>query len=288
MNTEMLRKNLRYPKSRRVIIQEICQGKAVLDIGCVHHDIENVSSADWLHGSIAEVAGLVLGVDYLEGAVKALANRGYNVIAGDVNFPLPIERRFDVIVVGNLIEHLSSFSGLMENINRLLADDGVALISTANPFFREQYFYSALKNDIIVNPEHTCWIDPVTLNQLSSRFGLETAEVLWVKEKWRLSDAYFNGEDQSLDTFTGRWSFLSPPSFLERLVTPLLKIAFRIAVPEDTRNRIEARYQDQVGRMLHLKLKGVFLEAWWRLRRLSIPSSSINEHELFVSVLKRK
>jgi 2-polyprenyl-3-methyl-5-hydroxy-6-metoxy-1,4-benzoquinol methylase len=165
MNTEMLRKNLRHPKTRREIIQETCQGKIVLDIGCVHHDIENASSADWLHGYVVEVAGSVLGVDYLEGEVKALAQRGYNVIAGDVNFPLHIERRFDVIVVGNLIEHLLSFSGLMENINRLLAVDGVVLISTANPFSREQYFYSALKNDIIVNPEHTCWIDPVTLDQ---------------------------------------------------------------------------------------------------------------------------
>jgi SAM-dependent methyltransferase len=287
MNKTILTQHLRHPKSRREIIQDVCRGKSVLDIGCVHHAIENSSSAGWLHGNVVEVAGSVLGVDYLDAEVGALARRGYNVITGDVNFPLPIERRFDVIVVGNLIEHLSSFSGLMENINRLLMDDGVALISTANPFFREQYFYSALKNDIIVNPEHTCWIDPVTLDQLSRRFGLATAEVMWVKEKWNLSDAYFNGKDQSLDTFTGRWSFSSSPSLLESLVTPLLTTVFRAAVNEDRRKRIQARYHDEVGRMLYLKLKGVFLEIWWRFRRLSIPSSAINEHELFVSVLKR-
>jgi SAM-dependent methyltransferase len=287
MNTEMLRKNLRRPKSRREIIQEICRGKNVLDIGCVHHDIENANSADWLHGNVAEVAGSVLGVDYLQAEVKTLTQRGYQVIVGDVNFPLPIHRKFDVIVVGNLIEHLSSFSGLMENINRLLENDGVALISTANPFFREQYFYSALKNDIIVNAEHTCWIDPVTLDQLSRRFSLETVEVLWVKEKWKLSDAYFNGEAQSLNTFTGRWNFSSQPSPLERLLTPLLKIALRGGVSAERRRRIEVRYQNDVGRLLYLKFKGVLLEVWWKLRRLVIPTSDINQHELFVSVLKR-
>lgn len=287
MNTAMLRKNLRHPKSRREIVTEMCKGKSVLDIGCVHHDIENSNSSDWLHGMVVEAAASVLGVDYLEDAVKALSQRGYKVIAGDVNLPLPIQQKFDVIVVGNLIEHLSSFSGLLGNLNRLLAEDGVALISTANPFFREQYFYSALKNDIIVNPEHTCWMCPVTLDQLSRRFGLHTTEVLWVKEKWKLSDAYFNGEHQTLDTFTGRWHFSSSPSLFEKLITPFLKIAFRRVISKEGRARLEARYSDEIGRILYLKLKGFFLQAWWRLRVLPIPSSRLNQYELFVSVLKR-
>lgn len=287
MNTEMLRKNLQKPKSRRDIVQEFCRGKNVLDIGCVHHQVENAESANWLHGNIIEVAASTLGVDYLEDEVKELASRGYMVIAGDVNYPLPIHQKFDVIIVGNLIEHLSSFTGLMENINRLLAEDGVALISTANPFFREQYFYSALKNDIIVNPEHTCWIDPITLDVLSRRFGLDTTEVLWVKEKWILSDAYFNGSDQTLDTFNGRWIFLTPQSLLERIVTPIIKLVFRATVHGEKRTLFESRYREDVNRMLYLKLKRLVLEAWWRLRRLSIPSSDINKHELYVSVLKR-
>lgn len=287
MNTEMLRKNILTPKSRREIIDQFCRRKAVLDVGCVHHDIENVGSVEWLHGYVVEVAASALGVDYLEGEVNMLVERGFKVIVGDVNFPLPIQEKFDVIVVGNLIEHLSSFTGLMENINRLLVDDGVALISTANPFFREQYFWSALNNDIIVNPEHTCWIDPVTLDQLCRRFSLETVEVVWVKEKWKLSDAYFAGKDQHLDTFTGRWSFTSPPSFLERLITPFLIIVFHSMVTEERKKRIQSRYRDQVGRLLYLKLKSFFLEIWWRLRRLSIPNSPINQHELFVSILRR-
>lgn len=287
MNTELLRKNLQHPRSRHEIIQDICFRKSVLDIGCVHHDIENSYYDDWLHGKVVEVASFVLGVDYLENEIKDLALRGFNVVCGDVNLPLPIEQKFDVILVGNLIEHLSSFSGLMENISRLLSDDGVALISTANPFFREQYFYSALKNEIIVNPEHTCWIDPVTLDQLSKRFGLETAEVLWVKEKWKLSDTYFNGNKQILNTFTGRWSFLYPPSFLEKLITPLLMIVFRITISIERKKRIKHRYQDQVDRMLFLKFKGALLETWWRFRRILIPNSLINNHELYISVIKK-
>jgi len=287
MNTEILRKNLQAPRSRKDIIKDFCSEKDVLDIGCIHHDLDNVNSDQWIHGYVTKIARSALGVDYLEAEVKLLSQRGYRVILGDVNFPLPINEKFEVIVVGNLIEHLSSFAGLMENINNLLTENGVALISTANPFFREQYFYSALKNDIIVNPEHTCWIDPVTLDQLSRRFGLQTTEVLWVKEKWKLSEAYFNGKAQSLDTFTGRWYFKRPPTVLEKLSSPLLMAAFRLILSEERRKRIQARYQNEVSRMLYLQLKCAFLEVWWRCRRIFIPNSHINQHELFVSVLRR-
>src|ERR1039458_3236005 len=191
MDRKLLRAYLRIPQSRIEIVREFCRGKIVLDLGCVNHDTENAGSEQWLHKAVVESAAEALGVDYLEDQVDILRQRGFQVIVGDVNKPLAIERKFDVIVVGNLIEHLSSFEGLLNNLRELLARGGVVLISTANPFFREQYFYSALKNDILVNQEHTCWIDPVTLDQLSRRFGLETVEVRWIKEKWRLSDTVF-------------------------------------------------------------------------------------------------
>ena len=286
MDKRLLQAYLKTPKSRLEIIREFCRDKFVLDIGCVHHDIENADNNTWLHKAVVEVAADTLGVDYLENEVAALTQRGYKMVAGDVNKPLEIDRKFDVIVVGNLIEHLSSFEGLLNNLYRLLKTDGVVLISTANPFFREQYFYSALKNDIIVNPEHTCWIDPVTLDQLCRRFELETVEVRWVKEKWYLSDTIFNGERQSIDTFTGRWTFHRPPSLLERIISPWLVMIFRIPLVAERQLRIQKRYGDDLGRYLYLRLKGIFVDIWWWLRRIVIPTSDINRHELFMSVLK--
>jgi len=186
MMRKILRANLKKSQSRKEIIKEFCHGKTVLDLGFVQHDIENAETDSWLHSHIVMEAASALGVDYLESAVNKLVKRGYNIIQGDVNKPLMINSDFDVIVVGNLIEHLSSFEGLMNNLGRLLKPDGVVIISTANPFYQEQYFFSAIRNDIIVNPEHTCWICPVALNQLSNRFGFETKEVRWIKEKWSL------------------------------------------------------------------------------------------------------
>ena len=286
MDRKLLRAYLGAPQSRIEIIREFCSDKVVLDLGCVNHDIENSEGEAWLHKSIVEVSRDVLGVDYLAGEVEMLRQQGFRVIAGDVNLPLPINRKFEVIVVGNLIEHLSSFEGLLNNLRELLAPGGVVLISTANPFFREQYFYSALKNDIIVNQEHTCWIDPITLDQLSRRFGLETVEVRWIREKWRLSQTIFNNDRQWIDIFTGRWFYVHPRPWIEKVVAPLLLLAFRFPFNPPRQLRIKRRYGDDLGSFLYMRLKGFIVDFGWSAYRSLIPTSDINRHELFMSVLK--
>jgi len=287
MDKATLTANLHHPVSRLELIRRYCRNKVVLDIGCVNHDMTNADGDLWLHRVIREVAADATGVDYLENAIAQLREHGYKAICADVTKPLALDGPFDVIVVGNLIEHLSNFDGLMSNIQRLLKTDGCVLVSTANPFYREQYFYSAFKNELIVNPEHTCWLDPVTLDQLARRFGLATSEVHWAQEKWRLSDAILNGEARSLDLFTGRWSFNRPPSLLERVMAPALYVAFKLARPRAEEERLLQKYGPAVKRLLYAKFIGAVFEAFWRLYRLLIVTSPINRHELFVSVLKR-
>ena len=287
MKRTILKANLGRPVSRLELVRKFCRGKAVLDVGCVQHDLGNVDTDRWLHGAITKVAASVLGVDYLEKEVCELSARGYRAIVADVTRPIETEERFDVVVVGNLIEHLSNFEGLMSNIQRLLKPGGCALISTANPFFREQYFYTAFKNDIIVNPEHTCWIDPVTLDQLARRFGLATSDVYWVKERWKLEQVILHGDSMSLDMFTGKWSLDGTLSVAERIVAPVLRIAFRMLAPRSLSSRVFAKYGNRTSRLLYLRFIGVLFGAFWALYRLLVVTSPINRHELFVSVLRR-
>jgi SAM-dependent methyltransferase len=213
------------------ITQRYCRGKSVLDIGCVNHNIENVDAKNWQHAAIVEVASDVLGIDYLQEEVRELANRGFRVIAADVTEPIDLKERFDVIVIGHLIEHLSAFDGLMTDIKKLLKPGGHVLISTPNPFYREQYFYVAFKNSLIVNPEHTCWIDPLTLDQLARRYGLVTTDIYWIKEKWHLGSVIMNSPSRSFDQQTGTWTFEGSPPFLERLISPFLSFTFRLFAP---------------------------------------------------------
>ncbi len=142
INRHFLRKHLKNPISRVDLITNICRNKTVLDLGCVNHNVENTEDESWLHDHIRKVASRVIGIDYSFEACQQLNLRGFNIFHGDVTKPLDINDKFDVIHVGNIIEHLSNFEGLFLNIQRLLKDDGEVLISTANPFYSEQYFYS--------------------------------------------------------------------------------------------------------------------------------------------------
>ena len=49
--------------NRLVFLLERCDGKRVLDIGCVAHDLARMDAAHWLHGQISSVASSCLGVD---------------------------------------------------------------------------------------------------------------------------------------------------------------------------------------------------------------------------------
>jgi 2-polyprenyl-3-methyl-5-hydroxy-6-metoxy-1,4-benzoquinol methylase len=286
----ILRENLKRPQARAEIIQEFCRDKCVLDIGCVQHDVENSQVDAWLHEKVVAVAGSVLGVDYLKDAVTTLTERGYNIVWGDVNNQLNIEERFDTIVVGNLIEHLSNFEGLVNNINRLLNENGVVLISTANPFYCEQYFFSAFNNDIIVNPEHTCWLDPLTLDQLVRRFGLVTKEIRWVKEKWKLSSGViYDGKGAYLNIFTGRWEFDSNPCLFEKIISKILFKIFSLFIdPFGKGSRTKKQYGDELGRFLYFRIKAYLFGLYWNARQLFVPMSDINKFELYVSVIGRK
>jgi SAM-dependent methyltransferase len=289
MDRNTLIKNIKKPVSRFEIVARYCRGKEVLDIGCVNHNTNNTSKDHWLHQQIKSVASICVGVDYLEREVEDLKSRGYNVICADVTHSINLARKFDVIIIGNLIEHLSSFDGLFLNINRLLKDDGCVLISTANPFYSEQYFYSAFKNDIIINPEHTCWIDPVALEQLIQRYKLITQSVYWIKEKWPLSGIICNGEKKSFNILTGVWTSNSTTSFLEKILRPLLLVVFRLVFPNKAKKvLVRCGSTDKVKELLYIRFVGFCFSIFWFIYSLFIIKSRINSYELYIAVIKRR
>ena len=161
-------------KLRYVI--ERSRGKDVLDIGCVQHNPENYKSRYWLHGAIKQVANRVVGLDVYEVGIRYLSERGFDVRAGDAqNFD--IGEKFDVIVAGDVIEHLTNADGFLRSCLRHLSEDGCILVSTPNPWYWRHVVKAGLFARVGVNAEHTHWLCPVTLSQLAGRYGLGTSEI---------------------------------------------------------------------------------------------------------------
>lgn len=214
------------PVDKEFFVMERCKGKSVLDLGCVRHNADfALSDPMWLHQKIKSVAGKVMGVDYLPEEVKKLNSRGYEIITADATKPLPVKETFDVIVAGDLIEHLSNFDGFFENCQRLLKADGILIITTPNPFYSDEYDFVAFKKRYLINPEHTCWIDPQALSQLARRFNFKIDEVHFIKNSWKLKNMICESKDEEFDILNGRWV---KNSFLRKTNRKVLGIIFSL------------------------------------------------------------
>lgn len=212
------------PVKKVEFICNACKGKMVLDLGCVRHSADfALADPEWLHKKIKAVARNIVGVDYLPQEVKKLNAAGYDIIYGDVTKPIELESAFDVIVAGDLIEHLTNFEAFFENCTRLLKPDGMLILSTPNPFYSGEFHYVAFKGDYLINPEHTCWIDPQALLQLMSRFDFVIDEIHFIKDSWKLSNIICNSEANEYDILNGRWP---NNAFLDKVKRRLVGLVF--------------------------------------------------------------
>lgn len=152
-----------------------CRHKYVLDLGCVQHNPENCQSRFWLHKALVAEAQSVEGLDLYKEGVLYLCSLGYHIHVGDAqNFDL--KKQFDVIVAGDLIEHLEDLAGFFRSCLRHLRPDGKLLISTPNPWYWKNIAKATLWARVPNNPEHTLWLCPVTLTQLAERHGMGITE----------------------------------------------------------------------------------------------------------------
>ncbi|MBI3852528.1 MAG: methyltransferase domain-containing protein [Verrucomicrobia bacterium] len=157
-------------------------GKKVLDLGCVQHSLDRLFQAPerWLHNVIRANASSVLGVDILEKEVVQLNGMGYNMIVADAT-TMRLEEKFDVVVCGDLIEHLPNPGALLETIAYHLRQDGIGLVTTPHPLAADRFFNVAFDGWTGINPEHTCWFCPQTIYQLAERCGMHVDDFCWLE-----------------------------------------------------------------------------------------------------------
>ncbi len=153
-----------------------CRGRDVLDIGCVNHDPASYQSRYWLHGAIKRVARTAVGLDLYDEGIDYLRARGFDVRHGDAQ-RFELGQDFDVVVGGDVIEHLANLDGFLRSCLLHLRPGGSIVLSTPNPWYWRFPLKAALFGRVTCNAEHALWLCPVTLAQLVARYGLEATDV---------------------------------------------------------------------------------------------------------------
>ena len=95
------------------------------------------SAKQSLHWKLTELSETV-GVDRSVTVIDEYRKLGVftNIVAGDVERleELPITRKFDVVIAGDIIEHLSNPGRMLDGIKRFCTGDTQIIITTPNAF----------------------------------------------------------------------------------------------------------------------------------------------------------
>lgn len=167
---------------RLTFVPERCRGKKVLDLGCIGsyaYDLAPKGPIPWLHDEIKQRAAQVIGFDIEQERAATLTKMGYDIRVGNV-FDLPEllkDERFDVIVAGELIEHLSNPGQFLDILKSLLRPGGEIILTTPNPGNYINLFFLLRGRLIASHTDHVAWYDMETIKCLGEKHGLCLTEV---------------------------------------------------------------------------------------------------------------
>lgn len=117
----------KYEKRRAAIMLELMKHlgiKKLLDIGCVPEMTEYFTSVLNCNG---------VGLNISERVIKSYKGRNKNLkfICGDAETTLP-DGKFDLVICGELIEHIQYPDSFIENVKTHINDDGYLLLTMPN------------------------------------------------------------------------------------------------------------------------------------------------------------
>jgi len=162
-----------------------CREKNVLDIGCVAHDEARLDSDEWLHGHLARAAATCVGVDILEEGIEAVQAAGFDAVVQDLSNglgPLGARGPFDVIIAGELIEHVSDLDMVFRVAAEGLSEGGELILTTPNPYSPQRVRAGQL-GIVWENVDHVSYLFPSGIAELAERRGLVLAEAATVEDQ---------------------------------------------------------------------------------------------------------
>ena len=163
---------------REDVILPLVEGKRVLDCGGVDHCFveHKRDEGSWLHDQICNRAEDCLGVDILDDRVKQLnAIEGYKFLTANVE-EMNFEKQFDVVVAGELIEHIYNAGLFLDGAWRALRENGILVVTTPNYQAFSKMLYTVIRGKEVCHEEHTCYYSRQTLSYLVERHGFEIKE----------------------------------------------------------------------------------------------------------------
>ena len=158
-------------KTREEKILAWVNGPSILDVGCTDHVVRD-GSVYWLHKYLSDNFPRVVGIDISDDNLQRMRSLGYENLFKMNAESFSFDQKFDTIVAGELIEHLSNPGLFLDRARLHLRPGGRLIITTPYVFAILYVLYANLKYPkTCENPEHTHWLCAETMRNLATRHG---------------------------------------------------------------------------------------------------------------------
>ena len=174
--------NNKIEKVQRVeFIRAACQGKKVLHLGCTNYPYtkEAIETNALLHFELEKIAAEVYGFDFDQAGIDILSQHGtQNLFQADLEKlgEVNLNKKFDVIVAGEMIEHLNNPGLFLQGIKRFMDNETNLIITTINAYCAMRFWAYFLRGrggfSEPVHPDHVAYYSYSTLKLLINRAEL--------------------------------------------------------------------------------------------------------------------
>lgn len=168
--------------SRMEFLLKHSENKKVLHLGCSsgRYIQDRLERGSLLHTSLSDTASKLSGIDLDgESLVVMREKLGHtDLYQGDVEKldDVSLDETFDIVLAGDLLEHITCPGAMLNGIKRFLNDNGTVIISTNNAFGLN-YQLRRWSGNFKEHFEHVCFFSPETLLHLFERHGYKVVEM---------------------------------------------------------------------------------------------------------------
>ena len=157
-------------------LRTLVRGRRVIDLGFVDEGQMRAKRGRgaWLHAVVAAEAREAIGVDADEQGVERARELGFVAHTADVEDRAAVSalglEPADVVLAGELLEHLDRPGDFLDAVQTLLAPEGALVLTTPNAHALTNVL-GGLAGRELVNPDHVAWLSWRTLETLLARHG---------------------------------------------------------------------------------------------------------------------
>ncbi len=169
-------------------VKAMCAGKKVLHLGCANYPYtrNSIENEMLLHFDLEKIAGDLYGFDFDQPGLDILAKSGTkNLYRADLERleDVPLSETFDVIVAGEIIEHLNNPGLFLNGIRRFMNSETRIIVTTVNAYCGLLFLIYGLRGrggtNEPVHRDHVAYYSYSTLGLLLARHNLPVEKFMF-------------------------------------------------------------------------------------------------------------